>query len=140
MPASSPTDPSFYPLGKPPTLPSGVTVPLSPGYRAGDLLYTSGQLAFNANGSLDPTADTKEQTLQCLANACAVLAEAGVDRNQIFKASVWLTANADFGRFNAGWAEFFGDHYPARSTVRSELMLPGALVEIEVIAYTGTSK
>jgi len=140
MSASSPHDPSFHPLGKPPILPSGVTVPLSPGYRAGDLLYTSGQLAFNASGILDPTADTREQTLQCLANACAILAEAGVDRNQIFKASIWLTAKADFGAFNAGWAEFFGDHYPARSTVRSELMLPGALVEIEVIAYIGNSK
>lgn len=140
MSASSQHNPSFQPLGEPPTLPSGVTVPLSPGYRAGDQLFTSGQLAFNANGSLDPSADTREQTLQCLANAEAVLSQAGADRSQIFKASVWLTADADFGGFNAGWAEFFGDHYPARSTVRSELMLPGALVEIEVIAYMGTSK
>ena len=127
MSASSPTDPSFRPLGKPPKLPNGVTVPLSPGYQVSDLLFTSGQLAFDSSGALDP-------------NAEAVLAEAGVDRNRIFKASVWLTAKADFGAFNAGWAEFFGGHYPARSTVRSELMLPGALVEIEVIAYKGDSK
>ena len=140
MSASSPTDPSFRPLGKPPKLPNGVTVPLSPGYQVNDLLFTSGQLAFDSSGALDPDADTKAQTLQCLANAEAVLAEAGVDRNRIFKASVWLTAKADFGAFNAGWAEFFGGHYPARSTVRSELMLPGALVEIEVIAYKGDSK
>ena len=52
----------------------------------------------------------------------------------IIKVTVWLTDTADFGGFNAAYSEFFGDHRPARSTVRSDLMLPGARVEIEAIA------
>ena len=102
MAASSPTGPSFYPLGKPPTLPAESPCLFRQATALAICSTLLCRLAFNANGSLDPIADTREQTLQCLANVCAVLAEAGVDRSRVFKASVWLTANADFGGFNAG--------------------------------------
>jgi 2-iminobutanoate/2-iminopropanoate deaminase len=52
----------------------------------------------------------------------------------VVKVTIWLTDTADFGGFNSAYSEFFGDHRPARATVRSDLMLPGAKVEIEAIA------
>jgi 2-iminobutanoate/2-iminopropanoate deaminase len=52
----------------------------------------------------------------------------------VVKVTIWLTDAADFGGFNAAYSEFFGEHRPARSTVRSDLMLPGAKVEIEAVA------
>jgi 2-iminobutanoate/2-iminopropanoate deaminase len=39
-----------------------------------------------------------------------------------------------FGEFNDVYASYFGKYFPARATVGIELM-PGALVEISVIAY-----
>ena len=42
---------------------------------------------------------------------------------------------ADFAAFNQVYAEYFSQHPPVRSTVISGLVLPGALVEIEVVAY-----
>ena len=50
------------------------------------------------------------------------------------KCSVWLDDPRDFGIFNRVFAEYFGDDAPARSTVRSELMID-AKIEIDAIAY-----
>ena len=43
----------------------------------------------------------------------------------------------DFKAMNAVYAEAFGDHRPARSTVAVDALPVGALVEIEVIAEVG---
>jgi 2-iminobutanoate/2-iminopropanoate deaminase len=40
----------------------------------------------------------------------------------------------DFGEFNEAYAAFLGEHRPARSTTRADLMLPSAKIEIEAIA------
>ena len=59
----------------------------------------------------------------------------------IVKATVWLTRIEDFAAFDAAYGAFFGDAtLPARSTVRADLMVPGALVEIEAIAQAGAGK
>lgn len=116
-------------------LPDGRIAPLSKAYRVGDLIFTSGQLAFNADGSVC-TGDIEEQTLRCLEAIDNILAEAGLSKDRIVKTNVWLTNIEDFGGFNTAYVRFFGEHLPARSTVRSDLMLPGARVEIEAIAAT----
>lgn len=121
------------PVGNPPVLPSGVTVPLSPAYLAGGMLFLSGQLPFRADGSLE-TGSIDLQTRICLENIECFLIEHGLDKHCIVKTTIWLTDVADFAGFNAAYAEFFDGKFPARSTVRSDLMLPGAKVEIEVVA------
>jgi len=114
-------------------LPSGATAPLSPAFAANGLLFLSGQLPFFTDGSLE-TGSIEAQTRQCLLNIESVLKDQGLDRSAIVKTTIWLTDVADFAGFNAAYAEFFGQTFPARSTVRSDLMLPGARVEIEVVA------
>jgi len=51
--------------------------------------------------------------------------------------TVWLKNPSDFAAFDAAYAECFGAHKPARSTVVSDLVLPAALIEIEVIVHRG---
>jgi 2-iminobutanoate/2-iminopropanoate deaminase len=53
----------------------------------------------------------------------------------VVKATVWLTEVSDFAAFNRIYAQAFADTPPVRSTVVSGLVMPGAKVEIEVIAY-----
>ncbi|MEQ8230111.1 MAG: RidA family protein, partial [Gammaproteobacteria bacterium] len=77
------------------------------------------------------------QTRHCLRNVAAILADAGVTVAQVVKATAWLTDVVDFAAYNRIYAETFGDAPPARSTVVSGLALPGAKVEIEVVAYAG---
>lgn len=121
------------PVGKAITLPDGRIAPLSGAYRANGFLFTSGQLAFDDAGKLH-TGDIVEQTRLCLENIQRLLLLEGLSLTDVVKVTVWLTDVTDFGGFNTAYTEFFGDHRPARSTVRSDLMLPGAKVEIEAIA------
>lgn len=116
------------------TLPDGKTLPLSKAVRAGDFVFVSGQLGLTPQGQL--AGDTIEaQTRQVLQNISGILAEAGTDLAHVVKATVWLVNCPDFTRFNQIYAEHFAHHPPARATVVSGLVLPGALVEIEVVAY-----
>ncbi|HSW12845.1 MAG TPA: RidA family protein [Solimonas sp.] len=120
-------------IGKSPTLPNGMTIPLSPAIRAGQLIFVSGQLGLDGNRALVGP-DIEAQTHQVMANLRAVLQQAGADLDRVVKATVWLTDKTDFAAFNAIYREYFPQHPPARSTVVSELLIPGARLEIDVIA------
>lgn len=123
------------PIGKPPVLPNGTSVPLVPATRVGDLIFCSGALGVDWSFKL-VEGGISAQTRQAIANLEAVLSSAGLSLANVAKTTVWLTDLTDFAAFNAAYAEAFGDHVPARSTVTSNLAMPGALVEIEAIAST----
>ena len=120
-------------MGDPIVLPNGKTAPFSPAFRGGDQLFVSGQLAFEADGSVN-TGDIKTQTEICLAHIDRIVSEAGLSKNDIARVGIWLTNPADFAGFNEAYAAYFGDHRPARACVVSDLVLPGAIVEIDAIA------
>lgn len=108
--------------------------PYSHAVRVGDLLFCSGQVALDPEtGTLDGD-DVATQTTRVFQNVRAVLAAAGADLSRVVKATVFLDTMDDFGAMNAVYAEAFGDHRPARSTVAVAGLPVGALVEIEVIA------
>jgi len=52
------------------------------------------------------------------------------------KATVYLSDVANFQTLNSIYAEYFGDHKPARSTVGVAQLPRGAAVEIDLIAIT----
>ena len=56
-----------------------------------------------------------------------------LELRQVVKATVFLKDMADFPKVNPIYAEAFGDHKPARSTVAVAGLPLGALIEIEVI-------
>ena len=127
------TDQSIGPIGEPLTLPNGTTVPLSPAYAVGKLIFLSGQLGFGADMKI-VSGGIVEQTQQCLKNIESLLLDLGLGKTDIVKSTVWLVAKEDFQDFNKAYAEFFEDHRPARSCVCSGLLVDGALIEIEVVA------
>ncbi|RIV86190.1 RidA family protein [Aurantiacibacter xanthus] len=105
--------------------------PLSRYRRAGDLVFTSGQLPRMADGSIIP-GDIEAQTRQALANLEAVLAEAGARLDQVIKVTAWLTDASLMPGFNAVYREVFAAPFPSRSTVISGLVAGN--VEIEAVA------
>ena len=113
-------------------MPNGTTVPLSPAYAAGNLIFLSGQLAFDADMKI-VSGGIVEQTQQCLKNIESLLSELGLCKADIVKSTVWLVAKEDFRGFNKAYTEFFEDHRPARSCVCSGLLVDDALIEIEVV-------
>ena len=125
---------SFKSIGKPLVLANGKTIPLSIAYQVDNVLYLSGQLALNEKGAIVGT-DIATQTTQVLKNIKGVLSEVECDLSDVFKATIWLTDANNFAVFNEVYGEVFKESPPARSAVRCDLLLPDALVEIEVMAY-----
>jgi 2-iminobutanoate/2-iminopropanoate deaminase len=50
------------------------------------------------------------------------------------KNTVWITRQEDFPAYNRAYGARLAAPYPARSTVISQLAVPGALIEIEALA------
>jgi len=124
-------------IGSPIKGPSGQLLPLSAGIEVDGTVYLSGQLAL-CDGRIVGD-DIGEQTAMILANIETILATADLTLQDIFKASIWLTRREDFPAFNAVFASKFSEPYPVRSTVVSDLVVDGALIEIEVTATRSRS-
>jgi len=98
------------------------------------LVYTSGQIALDpASGNL-VTDSFEAQVRRVFQNLEAVLRGAGSDFGRVLKATVYLTDLANFQTLNSIYAEVFGDHKPARTTVEVSQLPKGAAVEIDLIA------
>ena len=106
--------------------------PYSQAIVVGDLLFTSGQIPLRADGTLN-NGDITAQTTQVLANLKAVVEAAGANLNKVIKTTVYLKNLEDFCAMNDIYAETFGAHTPARSTVQVAKLPRDVLVEIEAI-------
>ena len=108
--------------------------PYSQAVKANGLLFTSGQIALDpATGNL-VEGGFDAQVRRVLANLGAVLKEAGSSPDKVLKANVFITDFANFQTLNTLYAEFFGDHKPARTTVAVAALPKGAAVEIDFTA------
>ncbi len=108
--------------------------PYSQGISLGDFVFCAGQAGVDpATGKL-VEGGVEAQTRRVLENLKAVLEAAGTDLGHVVKTTVFLTDMADFAAMNRVYAEMFGEHRPARSTVAVKGLPVGASVEIEAIA------
>ena len=108
--------------------------PYSQGITANGFLFTAGQVGFDpASGEL-VDGGIAEQTHRVLQNIRAILRAGGTDIGSVVKTTVFLVDMADFALMNEVYAEFFGDHRPARSTVAVASLPRGARLEIEAVA------
>lgn len=107
--------------------------PYSQAIMANGFLFCAGQIG------LDPQTGTLQEGLeaqmkQICSNIDAVLSAAGLTQKNVVKTTIFVTDMNDFARVNELYAEYFGDHKPARSTVGVAALPKGAIVEIEVVA------
>jgi 2-iminobutanoate/2-iminopropanoate deaminase len=108
--------------------------PYSQAVKAGNVIYTSGQVSLDPKTGELVTADFTAQARRVFENLKAVLAAAGAGFSNVTKATVFLTDLANFQTLNSIYAEYFGDHKPARTTVQVAGLPKGAQVEIDLIA------
>ena len=98
------------------------------------MLYVSGQLSIDPDTREVCSGDIKDHTRLALNNVDRVLKEAGVSRNDVVMCRVYTPDVNYWGPINEVYAEFFGDHKPARVIVSTTTLHFGCLVEIEAIA------
>lgn len=107
----------------------------SPGLRAGDFIFVSGQVPRDPATGQIVGETIEEQTTQVLENIKAILEAGGATLEDVVKVSAHLADLSLFDRYNRVYVSYFSDPKPARTTVGSQLL--GFLVEIDAIAYVG---
>ena len=107
--------------------------PYSQAIKVGDMVFTSGQIALTPNGEF-LEGGVEAQARQVLKNLSEVLKEAGSSMSKVVKTTIFLADMNDFAAVNTIYAEAFGDHKPARSTIAVKTLPKNALIEIEAVA------
>lgn len=98
------------------------------------LVFLSGILPIAPDGQKLIEATIAEQTTQILANLDAILQAAGSSREQVLKVSVFIADINAWSIVNQLYAQFFGEHRPARSVVPCSVLHYGFGIELEAIA------
>jgi 2-iminobutanoate/2-iminopropanoate deaminase len=115
-------------------VPAKLEVPLSHAIRAGDFVYTAGQIAVRADGSL-VIGDFEAETRAVLDNVRAAIESAGGTLADVCKTTVFLMNATLFEPMNRVYREYFSEPFPARSTIVAPLSDPNLRIEIEAVAY-----
>ena len=102
------------------------------------VLYASGQIALDpATGNLVMD-DIETETHQVMKNIQAILTEAGVTFEEVFKCSVFVSDMNNYSRINAVYAEYFNDDTaPARELVEVANLPKFVNIEISIMAVIG---
>ncbi len=98
------------------------------------LVFLSGILPITPTGEKLSQATISEQTVQVLANLDAILQAAGCTRENVLKTTIYIADIEAWGGVNLLYAQFFGEHRPARSVVPCSPLHYGFGIEIEAIA------
>ncbi len=107
--------------------------PYSQAVSVNGLLFTSGQVAFDpATGEIVGTT-IEEQADQVCKNLGAILAENGLNFENVVKTTCFLADMADFAAFNEVYGKYFTGK-PARSCVAVKTLPRNVLCEVELIA------
>ncbi len=108
--------------------------PYSVAVEANGFVFISGQ------GALDPATNqvvvggVEAETDQVMKNIGAILADVGLDYDDIVKTTIFLVDMDDFPLVNAVYGKYVAEAKPARSTVEVAGLPLGIQVEIEVVA------
>ena len=108
--------------------------PYSQAVIAGDLIFTSGQIALDPNTQQMVPGDIRAQTERVMDNLAAVLEAAGAGFENVVKANIFVVDLGDFAVVNEIYGKRFPRSPPARSTVQVAALPKGARVEIELVA------
>ncbi|HHC78295.1 MAG TPA: RidA family protein [Flavobacteriia bacterium] len=100
-----------------------------------DMLFTSGQIAFNPKSGQLVLGDIKIETGQVMENLKAVLAAANMTFENVVKTSIFIADMNDFAAINEVYGSYFNDATaPARETVQVACLPKNVNVEISMIA------
>ena len=110
--------------------------PFSEAVEAGGFIFLSGQLGTDPATAELVEGGIETQARQTMENIKAALERRDLTFANVVKCTVMIDDMADWPAFNAVYAEYFEDDFPARSAFGADGLALGAAVEVECIAYT----
>jgi 2-iminobutanoate/2-iminopropanoate deaminase len=105
----------------------------------GDMVFVSGQLPVDPHTGEKGAGSVEDQTRLALSNLAAILKAANSGIGKVIKTTVYISDIELWGRVNEIYAEFFGEHRPARAVVPTRDLHFGCLIEIDAIAVVRQS-
>ena len=105
----------------------------SPAIISGNSLYISGQLPISLT-SPRPHGELAEQAQTVFNNIDILLETTGINKQHLVNVQVYLSDVALWPEFNRLYAQWIGDHRPARTVVPCSALHYGALLEMSAIA------
>lgn len=108
--------------------------PYSQAIKAGNLVYTAGQIPLDPSTGNMIEGDITAQTERVLENLKALLEASGACLENVVKTTVFLKDMNDFAAMNAVYSKYFTENCPARSTIQVARLPKDAGVEIEAVA------
>jgi 2-iminobutanoate/2-iminopropanoate deaminase len=102
--------------------------------RAGGLVFVSGQLPIEPDGTRLSDQDFEKQARQALANVSAALASAATGIDDLVQVRVYITDINDWPVFDRVYSEWIGSVRPARAVVPVPALHYGFRIEIEAVA------
>ena len=100
-----------------------------------DTVHLSGHIGNDAETGKLVSGGFSNQVKQAFNNLSETLEMAEIGKENIVKATVFLTDMSNFDEMNKLYVEYLGEHRPARSCVAVKQLPKGADFEIEAIAY-----
>ena len=120
----------------PPNFPKPLA-PYSSGTSADGIVYVSGTLPIQPDGTTAAPGDAAGQTRHVLETIRTVLDAAGGTMDDVTFNHVFLTDWANYAAVNAVYAEYFPGEKPARYCIQCTLVKPDCLIEIASVAHVG---
>jgi 2-iminobutanoate/2-iminopropanoate deaminase len=98
-------------------------------------LYVSGQIPLNPSTGQLEMENIEMATTRVLQNIDALLTEAGFNKDQVVKVSIFMKDLNEFQAMNQVYAGYFTGIAPARETVQVSKLPLDVSIEISCIAY-----
>jgi 2-iminobutanoate/2-iminopropanoate deaminase len=121
-----------------------IPVPLSQGWRVGNLLFVGGQVSMDSSGNVVGPGDIEVQTRTVFQYITNILHEAGADWKHVVKLNTYYDFQGEGDALREFWEkmtrvrlEFLPKPGPVGTAVRVGLAYPGLLIEADCIAVVG---
>jgi 2-iminobutanoate/2-iminopropanoate deaminase len=111
--------------------------PYSQAIRAGNMIFTSGQIPVHPATNAVVAGGIEEQAHQVMKNLIAVLDASGSSMANVVRTTCFLRDLNDFAAFNQVYASYFENDPPARSTVQVVKLPLDVMIEVDCIALIG---
>jgi 2-iminobutanoate/2-iminopropanoate deaminase len=111
----------------------GSTAPLSGAREANGLVYVSGQVHLDAEGTLSGTTIEEKFDL-VITNIKNILKEAGLGLDDVIRVQLYLTDLSELPALNKAYVRYFAHPLPARTAIGVKALPLGASLEMDAIA------